>query len=117
MAQEVYKFRAYELMTTEATPDGDWIDWSEPTTVNILTIIDTNKERITIYSKETQVYDIVKGQELMTEEIGMTIFEFMCVDKDGNECLLLMRSDDHLRIMGIGILYESYSWYYSLAKI
>lgn len=117
MAQEVYKFRAYELMTTEATPDGDGIDWSEPTTVNILTIIDTNKERITIYSKETQVYDIVKGQELMTEEIGMTIFEFMFVDKDGNECLLLMRSDNHLGIMGIGILYESYSWYYSLAKI
>jgi hypothetical protein len=82
---QVLKFRSYSSSFKSNGTYG-WTKWSEPTENNILIVLDLDKNRVSIYSKETQIYDIYKSYEKVTDSDGDYIFEYACVDADGLRC-------------------------------
>jgi hypothetical protein len=82
---QVYKLRTYSSQIKNKGTYG-WSKWSDPTENNILIVFDIDKERISIYSKETQVYDIFKSYSKFTDDDGDDTYEYACVDADGIRC-------------------------------
>ncbi|RWZ90369.1 MAG: hypothetical protein EO766_02900 [Hydrotalea sp. AMD] len=82
---QVMKFRS-SIFSLKTKGTYGWTKWSEPTEVNILIVFDLDKNRITIYSKETQVYDIYQTYEKYTDSDGDDTFEYACVDANGLRC-------------------------------
>ena len=60
-SQNVTKFRATAFsFTTRSEETEIWNDWEEWKDANILLVYDSKKQRMVIYSAETQEYDINK---------------------------------------------------------
>ena len=82
---------------------------------SVLITIDLNKERITIYSKETQVYDVAENEGETYDNDGDITLSLFCVDKDGLTCrirLVKLISQD-----GRNQLYVDYNdmkWVYNV---
>ncbi|MEM7659186.1 MAG: hypothetical protein AAF399_23905 [Bacteroidota bacterium] len=86
-------------------------DWSKWQSVHILVVIKNN--RITIYSKETQEYDVISSQEGYIDRDGDTVYKFTAVDQDGDKCNLRLID----RKSGDPQLYVDFSnfrWVYNL---
>lgn len=65
-----------------------WSEWSDWEKVNVLAIFDFEKGRITIYSQQTQIYDLAKDRGKSTNEDGDEIYSWLCVNEDGVQCIL-----------------------------
>ncbi len=79
---QIYKFMTTGFSVSEKNNKGDWGKWSDLEDVKLLVSLDTDNNRITIYSREIQVYkivDYVPKQENDNEEI----YAFICSDLDG----------------------------------
>jgi len=63
-----------------------WANWSDFEEASMLVLMDLDRERITIYSKETQVYDIAKDEGKTTDSDGDEFYSFLCVNEDGKAC-------------------------------
>jgi hypothetical protein len=48
--------------------------------------MDIDKDRITIYSKETQIYDVAENEGKTTDSDGDDFWSFYCVNEDGLTC-------------------------------
>jgi hypothetical protein len=57
-----------------------WSSWKDS---NILGTIDLDKERVTIYSKEPQVFDIVRMLEDYKDKDGDEVVVWLSLDQDG----------------------------------
>ena len=53
-----YKFKTSGFSVLEKTEKGKWGKWSDLDLVNILVTLDTNKNRIVIYSQIIQLFEI-----------------------------------------------------------
>jgi len=84
---QVYKFKTTGLSVAVKGPNGKYGDWSELKLVDILVNLDTNKNRIVIYSEAIQLFEIV---EYLREEESKTdlIYPFVCKDNNGEDCRL-----------------------------
>ncbi len=79
---QVYKFLTTGFSVMEKNAKGNWGKWSELQKASIIVSLDTDKNRIVVYSQEIQVYDIVDYHE--KEENDKTlIYGFDCKDQDG----------------------------------
>lgn len=79
---QVYKFLTTGFSVMERNAKGDWGKWSDLQKTAIFISLDTNKNRIIVYSQEIQLYDIVDYHEI--EENDKTILHsFSCTDNDG----------------------------------
>jgi hypothetical protein len=65
---------------------GRWSDWSKWEEVNILITIDPDKERIKIFSKKDQVYDIIQDLGENYDKDGDKTLKWLCVNEDGLRC-------------------------------
>ncbi len=83
---QVIKMRTSSIAYRYISEYNDWTDWSDFEEVSALVVIDIDRERITIYTKETQVYDIVKYEGSEVDSDGDDIMSFFCVDDDGDAC-------------------------------
>ena len=83
---QVYKLKSTSFSSKYKINDYKWSDWSEATESSVLITFDLTNDRITIYSKETQVYDIAEYEGKTTDEDGDDIFSYYCIDKDGSKC-------------------------------
>jgi hypothetical protein len=64
-----------------------WKDWEKLTNgADILITLDITNERIKIFSKTEQVFDIIKYFDKKTDDDGDDIISFQCVDQDGLKC-------------------------------
>ncbi len=63
-----------------------WSDWSDWEDVNILITLDVDNDRIKIFSKENQIYDIIKDIRKSTDSDGDETYEWLCVNEDGIKC-------------------------------
>jgi hypothetical protein len=82
----VYKLKSTSLSSRYELNDGSWTDWSEATETSVLMTFDINKQRITIYSKKTQVYDIAEYEGQTTDDDGDDFYSYYCVNEDGITC-------------------------------
>ena len=84
-----YKATSFALKTYDYNRER-WTDWTDWETCNILVVVDSDKDLITVYSQQTQEYDIIEylGEE---EDNGGALVRFNCVDQDGGKCNVRLR--------------------------
>jgi hypothetical protein len=82
---QTYKFKTTGLSVSVKGENGKFGDWSELKLVNILVNLDTNKNRIVIYSEAIQLFEII---QYLPEEENSTdiIYSFVCKDNSGEDC-------------------------------
>jgi hypothetical protein len=84
---QVYKFKTSGFSVLEKNERGKWGNWSELELVNVLVSLDTNKNRIVVYSQVIQLFEIIEYQS--TEENDTDIvYSFTCKDNNGDDCTL-----------------------------
>lgn len=96
---ETYKYRATSV-SLKTYEYGRWSKWSDWEDVNILVVINGDKDVITIYSKSTQEYDIVEYLGEEDDNDGGTQIKWLCVNEDGSRCHIRIRqqSDGQLQL-------------------
>ncbi len=77
-----YKFMTTGFSVLEKDAKGNWGKWSELQNSSIVVSLDTNKNRIVIYSQEVQLYDIVNYREKEENENDL-VYSFECTDNNG----------------------------------
>lgn len=65
-----------------------WSKWSEFEAVEILLTIDGDNNRIKIFSKQEQVYDIIKTYESVIDDDGDKTSKWLCINEDGLKCFI-----------------------------
>lgn len=82
-----YKFKTSGFSVLEKNEKGKWGKWSDLKLVNLLISLDTDKNRIVVYSQVIQLFDIIIYQP--TEENDTDIvYSFTCKDNNGDDCTL-----------------------------
>lgn len=82
-----YKFKTTGLSVSAKEANGKFGNWSELKPVSIVVNLDTNKNRVVIYSEAIQLFDIV--EYLPTEENKTDlVYGFVCKDNNGENCTL-----------------------------
>ncbi len=79
---QVYHFQATGFSVLEKTPRGTWGQWSELQPTSLIITLDTNKNRIVVYSQEIQVYTINTYGEKEESDADL-VYPFICSDSDG----------------------------------
>jgi hypothetical protein len=114
---QVYKLRSYSSQIKTKGTYG-WTKWSDPTENNILIVFDIDKERITIYSKETQVYDIYKVYDTYTDRDGDDTYEFACIDADGLRChVRWVKLNSQNGRLQVYVDYDDMMWMYNVKVV
>lgn len=90
---EVTKYTAYSLAMKSTDNRGNWSKWSNWESCSILVVLDSDKERFTIYSHKTQVFDIISYEDWESDGEGGRTMSLSCVDADGLRCTLRYRQD------------------------
>ena len=79
---QTYKFMTTGLSVMERNPNGGWGKWSDLQPASVIITLDTNKNRIVVYSQEIQLYDIISYEETEENEDDL-IYTFSCADENG----------------------------------
>ena len=84
---QAYNFKTTGFSVLEKNEKGKWGKWSDLEPSTMMVTLDTNKNRIVIYSQIIQLFEIIDYQA--TEENDTDIvYSFTCKDNDGEECVL-----------------------------
>jgi hypothetical protein len=116
---QVTKFKTTSIsLKTKNESTRKWTKWSEPDKVEILISIDLTNERIKIFSKVDQVYDIIKYYDKETDTDGDETLSFQCVDQDGLKCIVrfvVLNSQSGRRQLYVD--YSDMMWMYNIYKL
>ncbi|QIG89896.1 hypothetical protein G6R40_09590 [Chryseobacterium sp. POL2] len=108
-AQNVLKFNAYSISFFDKNT-SKWEEEIEP--VNMLVSLNFDDGKIKIYSKETQIFDIIEIYKEEKIQRGIK-FRFYCEDKSGKNCYVdLVSYDDGEK--QLYVRYIDLMYYYSL---
>jgi hypothetical protein len=112
---QVYKLKSTSLSSKYKINEYKWSEWTEATDVSVLITFDSTNDRITIYSKVTQVYDIAEYEGMTTDDDGDDIYSYYCIDKDGVRCrvkwLKLNSRNDRMQMY---VYYNDMCWLYNV---
>lgn len=111
---DIQKMTATSVASKSYT-NGRWSEWSDWEDVNILVVINFDKERITIYSQRTQEFDIIQYYEEESDGEGGKVHEMVCVDEDGLRCHVRIRFPK-TNIPQIYIDYKDFMYVYNLEQ-
>jgi hypothetical protein len=77
-----FRFKTTTLSVLEKDNKGDWGKWSKPEVTELYVTLDYNKNKIVIYSREIQHYNIV---EYLEKEVTKTdeINSYLCKNQLG----------------------------------
>lgn len=79
---QTYKFLAKSFSVLEKNNRGKWGEWSDLQNTELIITLDTNKNRIIVYSQEIQLYQILDYGE-QTENETDIVYPFTCTNDDG----------------------------------
>jgi peptidoglycan/xylan/chitin deacetylase (PgdA/CDA1 family) len=85
---QVNKLRATEFAMRFISENSGWTDWTDWSNCNVLIVFDKTKDRITIYSNETQEYDIITSHDGYYDSVGDYVWLLEAIDKNGMKCKL-----------------------------
>ena len=80
---QVYRFKTTGFSVLEKTEKGKWGEWSKLQPTELIITLDTNKNRIIVYSQEIQLYKIATYRP-EEENDNDLIYTFDCADEEGN---------------------------------
>lgn len=103
-AQDVVEYTACSVSYRRVLPKESSTDWSERVDVNELVVLNLEKDRLSIYSKEKQEYDFISEAEVVVLEDGRKNFCFYCIDKNGEECVVFLWYEEGNGCRGISIV-------------
>ena len=81
LQSQTYKFITTGFSVLEKDKKGSWGKWSDIEKAAIMINLDTNKNRIIVYSQEIQLYTIISYAEKEENENDL-IYSFTCEDTD-----------------------------------
>jgi accessory gene regulator protein AgrB len=84
---QVYKFSTTGFSVLEKNEKGKWGNWSDLELTKMMVSLDTNKNRIVIFSQIIQLFEIVEYQPVSENETDL-VYSFSCKDNDGVACTL-----------------------------
>ena len=115
---QVYKLKSTTFSSKYKINEYKWSEWSDATESSVLITFDLTNGRITIYSKETQVYDIAEYEGQTTDEDGDDIFSYLCIDKDGTKCRLKwLKLNSQNGRMQMYVNYNDMIWLYNIYSL
>jgi hypothetical protein len=79
---QTYKFLTTGFSVMEKNAKGEWGKWSALQEDSIVITLDTNKNRIVIYSQEVQLYEILNYEANEENDVDI-IYPFTCKNDDG----------------------------------
>lgn len=82
-----YKFKTSGFSVLEKNERGKWGKWSDLKLVNLLVSLDTDKNRIVVYSQVIQLFEIVEYQPAEENDTDI-VYSFTCKDNNGDDCTL-----------------------------
>ena len=114
---QVYKNRAKQFAVKSKSDYGGWTKWSDWDDCNLIVVINLDKSTFTIYSKETQEFDIVEHFPKIVDDDGIPVFKMLCIDKDGLRCHIRQRfiKNDYFTSQ-LYIDYSNLSYVYNLVS-
>lgn len=80
-----YKFKTSGFSVLEKTEKGKWGKWSDLDLVNILVTLDTDKNRIVVFSQIIQLFEIIVYQPVEENDTDI-VYSFTCKDNEGVDC-------------------------------
>ena len=115
---QVYKLRTTSVAFKSKVNNYKWSNWSSWEDTSVLVVMDVEKDRITVYSKETQIYDIAENEGNEEDEDGDETWSYYCVNEDGLNCRVrfvkLNSQDGRLQLY---IDFDDMSWVYNLYSL
>ncbi len=84
---QVYKFSTSGFSVLEKNEKGKWGEWSDLELSKMMVSLDTNKNRIVIYSQIIQLFEIVDYLPTTENETDI-VYGFTCKNNDGLDCTL-----------------------------
>ncbi|RZJ35568.1 MAG: hypothetical protein EOO51_05095 [Flavobacterium sp.] len=82
VSAQVYKFQTTGFSVLERNEKGKWGKWSPLQKAEMVITLDTNKNRIVVYSQEIQLYRIITYGKVEESDTDL-IYPFVCKDADG----------------------------------
>jgi len=82
-----YNFKTSGLSVMQKDQKGNWGKWSDLNLVNLLVKLDTDKNRIVVYSEIIQLFEIIDYIPLEENETD-SVYSFICKDNNGENCTL-----------------------------
>lgn len=109
---QVHKFKALEYIGKNQGEE----EWSKPEQLipPVLVVLDLDNSKYKIYNKNTNTLDIVDKYDIITDEDGNTLFNFLCVDKEGEELMVVHRFNKDNRGSQLFLLFKDFSIGYNL---
>lgn len=89
---EVHKFKTTDFAYRTCDDDGDWSNWSDWEESSMLVVINIDEDEITIYSNETQEFDIYEYEGTDDSDKSDITMTMNCVDTDGLRCQIRLRT-------------------------
>ncbi len=84
---QVLKMKAFEIaFKYQDEYSQQWKPWSDWEDVDILITIDSDPQRIKVFSKKEQIYDVIQYKGETTNSDGDITSEWLCVNEDGRKC-------------------------------
>jgi hypothetical protein len=97
---------------------GKWPEWPKWNDVNILITIDVDNDRIKIFSKKDQEYDIIQKLDESIDEDGDKTWKWLCVNEDGIKChLKLVRPISGNGSSQLYVEFSDFKWVYNINLI
>lgn len=84
---QTYNFKTSGLSVLQKDSKGKWGKWSDLKLVNILVKLDTDKNRIVVYSEAIQLFEIIEYIPLEENKTD-SVYSFGCKDNNGEDCTL-----------------------------
>ncbi|RTY71146.1 hypothetical protein EKM05_13730 [Flavobacterium sp. GSP27] len=78
-----YTFKTSGFSVLEKKEKGD--KWSDLQLVNLRVTLDTDKNRIVVYSQIIQLFEIIEYQPIEENETDI-VYSFTCKDNEGVDC-------------------------------
>jgi hypothetical protein len=113
---QVYKFSTSGFSVLEKNEKGKWGNWSDLELSKMMVSLDTNKNRIVIYSQIIQLFEILEYHPISENESD-TVYSFSCKDNDGVDCtvsIIIRKKQDNRKQLYINygdqiIVYNIYN--------
>lgn len=82
---QTYKFSTTGFSVLEKDEKDRWGKWADLDLVSLIVKLDTDKNRIIIYSQEIQLFEILEYHPVEENE-NNRIHSFTCMDTSGQDC-------------------------------
>ena len=116
---QVIKFKSTSISTKiKSESTGRWSSWSKYEETEVLITIDLDDNRVRIFSKSEQEYDIIKYYDKEIDADGDETLKFYCVNEDGRKCyvrFVILNSKNGQRQLYID--FADLMWMYNIYKL